>query len=168
MTNIFKYTHKHKQTLIKFMEGLQDYLVSVDSLKRLSRPKGYGKKYVNNLIKIVKNNNGVIFLAKQKGQAIGCIAGIVDNIPLGEALGHKTKHKSARVLELYVSPAFRGKKIGAFLMKKIEEYFLAKQCEQIKVEVYAPNKIAHKFYQKQGYKDESIDLVKNLVLFDKI
>lgn len=162
MLQIIKYNPVHKTILASFMDGLQDYLVSVDYFGTLTRPRGYGIKYVNNLLKEIKAGKGIILFAAEDDCMVGVIAGIIDVLPVGETVGHKKKYKSARVLELYVDPNFRGKKIGFFLMDEIEKYFLKKKCDQIKVEVYIPNKNAHAFYQKQGYQNESIDLIKRL------
>jgi len=162
MIKIIKYSPKYKKTLEQFMEGLQGYLVSVDTFKILKVTENYGKKYVINLFKIVKKQHGIILLAQSDNKIIGCVVGVLSKIPLGESLGHKKRLKNGRVLELYVEPEFRGQHIGALLIEAMEKHFKTKKCALIRIEVYAPNTRAHEFYKQQGYQNESIDLVKQL------
>ena len=162
MVKIIKYSSKYRKDFCLLMEQLQDYLVSIDSLGNLIRPQNYGEKYVNILLNQLKSDKGVILLAFDNDKVVGCIVGIIEKLPIYEILGHKIKHKSARVIELCVDSEFRGKNIGSLLMNELEKYFISKKCDQIRVEAYAPNKSAHNFYRKCGYLDESIDLVKKI------
>ena len=162
MLKIIKYTAQNHQNLTQFMEGLQDYLVSIDTFEKLKRDKNYGKKYVKYLLKIIKEDKGIILLAEFDNKIIGCVAGIIETLDKGEILGNKKKLKTARILELYVEPEYRGKHIAVKLMTEITKYFKAKKCEQLRLEVYAPNNNAHNFYLSQGFKNESIDLMKKI------
>ncbi|HAO51870.1 TPA: hypothetical protein DCQ85_00185, partial [Candidatus Magasanikbacteria bacterium] len=69
------------------MEGLQDYLVSIDTFEKLKRDKNYGKKYVKYLLKIIKEDKGIILLAEFDNKIIGCVAGIIETLDKGEILG---------------------------------------------------------------------------------
>lgn len=162
MIKIIKYTEKNKNDLTKLMEGLQDYLVSIDSFKKLSRPKNWGKEFIKFLLKEIKEGKGIIFLAEFDKKIVGCSAGIIDTLDKGEILGNKKKLKTGRILELFVDENYRGKKIGQKLMTEITKYFKTKKCEQVRLEVYAPNTNARNFYVRQGFFDESIDMVKKI------
>ena len=148
--------------LIGFINDLQDYLIKLDPLKRLRRLPEYGEVYTNNLLKKIEKGDGIIYVAKIEGAPVGIIAGILDNWNKDDELEF-TPSKPARVLELIVSEESRGKGIGASLMGIIEEHFKNKGCDIIRVEVFEPNKNTHAFYQKCGYEDRMIDLVKSLL-----
>jgi ribosomal protein S18 acetylase RimI-like enzyme len=48
------------------------------------------------------------------------------------------------------------------LMEKVEEYFRQEGCENSRVEVFEPNVGARQLYQKLGYRDRMIELIKKL------
>ncbi len=160
---IIKYSKKYTKDLEECAEGLQKYLASVDTFDLLYCPKNYGRKYVSQvLLKSVQGSKGVVFLAQSDSKIVGFVTGIFDKLPAEETLGYKKKLKAARVVDLYVDENCRGIGVGKLLLQTVERYFIAKKCDQIKIEVYAPNKDAYKFYQGSGYQTDSIDLVKKL------
>jgi len=68
--------------------------------------------------------------------------------------------KAGRVDDLFVYPEYRSKNIGRLLMNKIEDYFKSKNCDVIKLNVFAPNIRAHEFYKKLNYQDRLIGMLK--------
>ena len=66
------------------------------------------------------------------------------------------------VIELIVDERLRGNDIGALLMKRMERFFVEKQCDTLWVEVFRPNESAHGFYEKCGYHDRMIGMIKPL------
>lgn len=162
MLDIIKYSKKYEPELVKLIDDFQDYLISIDTFDRLSRSSGYGEKYTNELLSRIKSDKGVIFLALSDDQVAGVIVGVMYKILSTEMIGHKKKYKRARVLELFVKSEFRSGGVGSRLMSEMEKYFKEKKCDQINIEVFAPNTKAHEFYRKLGYQNESIDLVKDL------
>ncbi len=72
--------------------------------------------------------------------------------------------KSGRILELFVEPSSRSRGVGAVLMREIEEYFMSLGCDTVKVEVFAPNAGALRFYRRLGYADWIVDLFKEIGL----
>lgn len=162
MKIIFKnFKDSNFKDLEKCMLGLQDFLITIDPLKRLRRLNKFGESYTKNLIKTVVKDNGVIILAYDKDKIIGCIAGVIENQAKNNLL-ECIPTKSGRILELFVSDEYRGIKLGKKLMQKMEEYFKKKKCTIIRVEVFVPNKGAHNFYQKLNYSDRIVDMVKPL------
>jgi ribosomal protein S18 acetylase RimI-like enzyme len=158
MLEIIKYNNE-KQDLIKLMETLQDYLISIDPLKRLRRLPEYGEIYVNDLLEKIKENQGVIYIAKLDGEIVGLIAGLIEKLTVIDSV-ESAPAKTARILELIVSEKHRGLNIGTLLMSEIEKYFVEEKCNLIRVEVFEPNQSAHHFYEKCGYGDRVIDMLK--------
>ena len=58
--------------------------------------------------------------------------------------------------------SYRGLRLGKKLMRQMENYFKKNKCDAIRVEVFAPNKNAHNFYERLDYLDRVIDMVKLL------
>jgi hypothetical protein len=48
------------------------------------------------------------------------------------------------------------------LMKKVEEYSMQEGCTVSRVRVFEPNVGPHQLHQKLGYRDKTIDLIKEL------
>ena len=160
MVEIIPYQN-HKEILVQLIEELQDYLIELDPLKRLRRLPEYGEVYVSNLLKKIDKQQWIIYLAQVDGVIVGMIAGVFDEREHTDEL-ECIPSKPARILELIVNKAYRWQNIGALLMNKIEEYFQDTGSDIIRVEVFEPNQSTHKFYQKMGYHDRAIDMVKKI------
>lgn len=158
MVKITEY-HGDKAGLVRLIEELQDYLIQLDPLKRLRRLPEYGELYVDNLLKRIAANKGIIYLAESENIFVGMIAGIVEEFTKNDAI-ECVPSQPARILELIVSEKYRGQNIGTLLMSEIEKYFQIQGCDIIRVEVFEPNRKTHDFYQKLGYNDRVIEMVK--------
>ncbi len=150
-----------KESIIELMNKLQDYLISIDPLKRMRRLPGYGENYTGQLLTKTRNNDGIIYLAEIGNKVVGCIAGIIEKQSKADLLGH-FPFKDGRILELIVDENYRGQNIGAKLMGSIEEYFKKMNCDVVRVEVFKPNFNAFQFYKKINYNERVIDLIKKL------
>jgi len=160
MIDIVEYKDK-KKILVKFMENLQDYLIKIDPEKRLRRPASYGDIYVEELLRKVLKDDGKIYLAEKEGVPVGMIAGIIEIPNEIEEIDH-FPFKTGNIIELIVDENCRGEKIGLYLMKKMEEYFLSKNCDTLWVDVFTSNQSAHEFYKKYGFRDRSVGMIKTL------
>ncbi len=160
-TSIRQYNENDKESLIELMNKLQDYLISIDPLKRMRRLLGYGENYTGQLLSKTKNHDGIIFLAEIGNKVVGCIAGAIEEQSKVDLLGY-SPFKDGRILEMVVDENYRGHNIGAKLMGSIEEYFKKKNCDAVRVEVFKPNLNAFQFYKKINYSERAIDLIKIL------
>jgi ribosomal protein S18 acetylase RimI-like enzyme len=159
--SIRKYRPADRQELVRLMEILQDFLAGVDPLRRLRRLPEYGELYTEALLKKVGDHAGVIYLAEQGREVLGCIAGNVQE-PSQEQRAGAITARSGRILELVVIKKYRGNGIGSKLMSKMEDYFRLKGCDFVMVEVFVPNIPAHKFYRRLQYSDRVYDMLKQL------
>jgi ribosomal protein S18 acetylase RimI-like enzyme len=162
MINIIKY-NGNKINIVGLIEELQDYLIEIDPLKRLTRLPKYGEVYIDNLLEKIKNQDGVIYIAEIDNMPVGMIAGVFEEQTDLDKL-ECIPSKPARILELIVNEKYRNQSIGSLLMNKIEEHFKEKGADIIRVEVFEPNKNTHNFYSKSGYEDRSIDMVKKIIV----
>ncbi|HLD11718.1 MAG TPA: GNAT family N-acetyltransferase [Patescibacteria group bacterium] len=160
-TIVRKYKKEDRKVLATCLTKLCDHLVPLDPYKRARRLPQFEKEYTDNLLKKVKKQRGAIFVAENGKGVIGCIAGIIEKQRKEELLEYP-RIKKARVLELFVENEYRGEGIGSKLMKTIEKYFKKKGCFSCRVEVFVPNRNAHRFYKKSGYQNSDIDMIKRL------
>lgn len=156
-----KYQKNDFKDLDQCMVQLQDFLVKLDSLKRLRRSPKYSPHYSLNIIKKIEKYNGIIFLAYDDKKIVGCIVGTVE-VQSKKNLLECVPTRAGRIVELFVSSKYRSLGIGKKLMSKIENYFRKKKCDIIRMEVFEPNKVAHNFYKKLHYQDRVIDMIKLL------
>jgi GNAT superfamily N-acetyltransferase len=158
---IREYRGSDRTVLVRLMEELQDYLVSIDDLKRERRVPEYGESYTERTLQNVAKNNGIIYVAENRGRIVGLVVGIMPEQTKEELLEH-VPFKRGVVLELIVDEGYREKGVGTMLMKKIEEYFKKNGCSVSGVDVFFPNKDAYRLYSKLGYRERDIWMTKNL------
>jgi len=161
MTTIREYNSKDLPWLEKSMEIFQDGLIESDLEKMLYRSEDYGKQYTAHALKRVVEEQGVCYIAEQGGSHVGFIMGIVHKVEGVEAF-ENNEEQYGEVIELYVEEAFRGTGLADELMKKLEVYLKEKHCNQIYIEVFAPNEQARKFYEKCEYHVRDYVMMKKL------
>ncbi len=155
------YRESNFEDLEKCMEKLQDFLVDIDSLKRLRKLPAYSKNYTKSLVKKIFKQEGLIILAYDQEKIVGCIAGIIEKQSKDNLLEY-IPTKPGRILELFVLDSYRGLRLGKQLMQPMEDYFKKNDCDVVRVEVFVPNKNAHNFYQNLDYSDRVVDMIKLL------
>jgi len=156
------YKSTNFKILKEFMEKLQDYLAGIDPVKSILKSnKEYGEVYTKDLLRQIKENNGIIYFAHYKNKPAGCIAGSYKKPTKIEKLSNIEGTKGT-ILDLYVEPEYRNKKIGRILILKLEEYFKKNGCELSEVGVFYPNTNAHAFYKKGGYDERMYYMIKKL------
>jgi ribosomal protein S18 acetylase RimI-like enzyme len=160
-TIIVEYRPTDKPELIRLIEMLQDYLTTIDPLHRLRRLPEFGRLYTEALLKKINDQSGVIYLATKGREAIGSIAGVIEEQDEVKSAG-TIPSKSGRILELIIREDCRGEGIGKMLMQKLEHYFRSRDCDIVRVEVFAPNTNAYSFYTGLGYYNRTTDMVKTI------
>lgn len=159
--NFKKYQKKYDKDLVQCVELLQDFLVKIDPLKLLRRLPGYGRVYTNSILNKVKKNNGLILLAYHNEKVVGCVIGMVEK-QLKKDLLCLVPIKMGRISDLFISEDYRRYGIGKKLMRKMEFYFKKIGCDAIKIDVFEPNKSAHRFYLKRKFVDRGPEMIKLL------
>jgi ribosomal protein S18 acetylase RimI-like enzyme len=128
---------EHCQNLLKL---LNDYMEDEIGLGK-SMPKTLGPQITNGL----KNHPAFIgFFAIINGD-YAALANCNINFSSWQAMPLINIH------DFVVSPAFRGKGVGLFLLNKIEEYALREGYCRINLEVRHDNLRAQKLYRKAGF-----------------
>jgi ribosomal protein S18 acetylase RimI-like enzyme len=142
------------------MVELQEHIASLDVFGR-NRPAAFFdvKAYFKNLRDEMQGGDGRLFVAESGGSIIGFVAGSITETSSRDLL-EAFPSRDGKVHELIVASGERGKGIGARLMQEIERYFAEHGCSFVKVGCFAPNTSAHDFYEKCGFQDRYITMIK--------
>lgn len=145
--------------LVDVMCRFWDELRQKDTHGRMIHPPEYGEIYCGELLEKVAAYEGSLQFAFLEGRLVGLIAGVIEEqsaqnrVELGEI-------RAGRVLEVYVEPHARDRRLGEQLMQRMESLLRERGCTVLKVEVFALNREAHGFYHRLGFQDWMVDLFK--------
>lgn len=107
------------------------------------------------LKKNLKSKKVILFIALDKGKAVGFIGGEIE-----KAYTFWRFKEAGYLFQLYVIPSYRRRGVGKELTKTILNWFKKRKIKWIKLHVYANNPRAHSLYKKLGFKDFMIELKK--------
>jgi ribosomal protein S18 acetylase RimI-like enzyme len=138
-----------------------DYVASIDDLKRIRRMPEFGESFTQRTLQKVAENDGMIYVAELDSELVGVVVGTILEQSEEDQLEH-VPSKFGEVLEIVVKAGYRDKGVGTMLMNRLEEYFKKNDCNISGVGVLAPNKDAHRLYNKLGYEDRSFYMTKDL------
>ena len=164
---IREYAKSDKKRIEELFVNFEDFLASVDNLKRLNRKRTliklqYGKVYLNNVNKLISEHKGVFYVAESNNKIIGFVIGLIYKPSKIQKIEVKRSWIRGDIAELYLENAYRKKGVGKILIKKVEEYLIKNKCEYINISVLAPNKSARMFYEKLGYYERTLELIKEI------
>ena len=94
----------------------------------------------------------------ENDEVLGMVIGIINNET--EETYNFRAPKRGRVSELVVKKTVRSKGIGSILLKSMEEYLYSVGCESILIGCFAYNKEAVEFYERHGYHNRMLDMIK--------
>lgn len=157
---IVRYTNE-RNAVIALLEELQEHLVSVDVEKVQILADQYGEEYFCYLQQLLADNSGVMYLALADDSVVGMIAGYIEPKDDEDRITNRCPNRGV-IADLVVSSSVRSQGIGKALMIKIEAYFMENGCEFVAVNVFAPNRGAHRFYESIGYAPRNIELYKRI------
>ena len=159
--NIIEYNDKYREDVQDLLVELEEYIVSIDEDHLDIVGKEYREKLIDYDLKEVNDYEGKCFLAVENDKAMGLIMGTIPPYEEVDYLDYKCPRRG-EVTELVISKNVRSNGIGQELMKRMEEYFLSKHCEYVVIDVFAYNKNAIKFYDKQGYHNRMHTVIKKI------
>jgi GNAT superfamily N-acetyltransferase len=138
-----------------------DFFPAIDPLGRSISPAGADTVLTKRMIRETASQSGTILVAEVGKEIVGFIAGIIQTQSAEELL-ENTPAKAGRVIELFVRSDAQNKGVGKALMQQMEPYFTHQGCGLIYIQVFVPNHHAYAFYQRLGYANRNIDLIKEL------
>ena len=147
---IIEYEDKYLEDVRDLLVELEEYILSIDKDELDQLHPEYREKMALLDLEDVKKYDGKCYLAVENNKALGLIMGTIVQYEEYDYLDYKCP-KMGEVTELVISKKSRSNGIGQQLMQKMEEYFKSQDCTWIKIDVFAYNDNAIKFYEKQGY-----------------
>ena len=95
--------------------------------------------------RITSSITDTLFAIDEKNNLVGIIVALYDK--------KETQKHVARIVSFYVTPKFRGKKVGKILFEKIlKKIKQKKSIKKIKIQLYSKNLVALNMYKKFGFK----------------
>jgi ribosomal protein S18 acetylase RimI-like enzyme len=159
--HIREYMENDYKYLQDFLVKLNIYIMSFDPDKKIYTSEDYKDVYTDELLKLIKENNGIIYIAESNNYCVGMIAGIIEKYSVIDNTHYKND-KEGRILELFVEENYRKENIGNKLMENMEKYFREKGCDFLLVDVFEYNNVAKEFYKKSGYSTRNIEMCKKI------
>lgn len=157
---IVDYADKYNEAIKDLLVELQKYISEIDKEHYNILTEEYREKYFEKTLKAVNKYAGKIFLAKENGSIVGLIVGVINNE--NEDTYDFRAPKRGRVTEFVVTKDFQSKGIGQQLLNKMERYFKLVGCQGILIDVFSYNGNAQQFYDKNGYFNRNIEIMKKI------
>ena len=164
---IIEYQEKYLEDVKDLSVELEEYILSIDKDELDQLHKEYRDKMAILDLKEVSENEGKCYLAIEDNKVIGLIMGCIPKYDEYDYLDYKCP-KRGEITELIISQKVRSKGIGQKLMQQMEIYFKKEDCEYIRVDVFAYNENAIKFYSKSGYHSRMHNMIKKNLKFIRI
>jgi ribosomal protein S18 acetylase RimI-like enzyme len=140
---------------------LVEFIASINPLRLAHPQEVYREDYFAKVMRSLDSNKGTIFVALDQKRIVGCIVGILKE-QSAEELTEYAKVSIGCITDLYIDQEYRKQGIGQQLLGHIEDYFKAQGCQYSELYVLTANTSAHKLYQKSGYKDNLLEMLKPL------
>lgn len=152
--NIRKANENDVKHLVDFVTRLKQVNEELDPMYIVHENLG---EIVNEYIdRSLKRDNVVILVAEYGGKVIGMIrAEIVDRL-------FYTPRYEGLITDIYVHPSYRRKRIAEKLIARLVEELKTKGIELVSVIFPPGNRIAEKFFKKQGFRPLQVRLYKRI------
>ena len=158
---IIEYNKTYQEDVKDLLVELQKYVVSIDKYHLNIVSPQYREVYFKKTLKLIKQNNGKIFVAVKDNKAIGMIAGYIQKYDKLDRIDY-TCPKKGIVEELIVSSTNRDKGVGNQLLACMENFFRENNCEFCQVDVFSYNDIGKNFYNKYNLENRMETMFKKL------
>lgn len=156
-----EYNDTDKPQLLELSKKLAEFGKLIDPMNRIQNSPGFAEMDIDETLGNVAKYQGKILLAVDDESIIGFAIGVIwkqsekNKLEIG-------KHVLGEVLDLFIEESYRSKGIGSQMLSMMEEYFKEKGCDSIFISMFAPNKNAHAVYEKFGFVDRSIGMLKTI------
>lgn len=157
---IINYSSKYDEQIKDLLVELQEYIANIDKEKYNILTDDYREKYFEKIMNEVNKYEGKIILAIKNKEVIGIIIGVINNEK--EKTYDFSAPKRGRVTELVVSKKYHQIGVGQQLLNKMESHFKEIGCKAVLLNVFACNENAKKLYDKNGYFNRNIEMIKKL------
>ncbi len=151
---IKEYSETNRKDLEKLFSELQSFERSLWP-DRAEPTEKFIKKLTDALLKEIEEKQGVLYLAFDNNYPCGFVGGYIE-----EDIENQKDY--FRIDSLVVTEKYRGLRVGSNLVEKIELHARNVGQSKIGLGVLSGNVSAYKTYQKLGFKDYGIEMIKDL------
>ncbi len=154
------YQEQDKSRIVQLFQDFQTYLANLDPMGLIQVDPRYGSLKVQELITQLNEEN-IFLVAQEDSIVIGCVLVSIYTTNDIEKIEWSVE-KYGEIKELFVDVEYRAKGVGKKLVEAAEQYVKEKGCGAMFIEVFLPNTSAKQFYEKLGYEDRSVEMMKLL------
>jgi GNAT superfamily N-acetyltransferase len=155
---IREYKEEDKNEVLSCIINLQEYERSLEpGLK--TKGEDIAESFLSHILRADSEQNGKLLVAILDNKIIGFVNGWVEEESNSDDL---LIRKWFYISDLDVLPEYRGQHIGSRLMKEMENYAKSLNLAQMQVGALAKNINTRRFYEKQGYRDYELTLLKEI------
>jgi GNAT superfamily N-acetyltransferase len=151
------YENKDYDTLVKLIIAFQDGERLWE--KTYAPGSEMASQWLNALLECAAHNEGRILVAELDNKVVGYIAFWKE---VSETQFSFTIPFSVKLSDIYVLPECRGKGIAKELMKEVDNYAREIGSTQILLNVLYKNEVARTVYEKNGYRNYDLVMVKEI------
>lgn len=160
-------TGNDRDELDKMQFELQKYFSEIDQTRESLSYENIDDAhcYMQKMLDDVKNMNGKVFVAEEKGRIVGFIQGVIVEHRKGDDEIYDLAHDSSKegwIGLLFVKPEYRGGGTGQKLLDEMKNYFKSENCTSVRLLVLSDNKHALAIYKKNGFLCHDIEMVLNI------
>jgi ribosomal protein S18 acetylase RimI-like enzyme len=148
------------------LQAIQTFVEAIQKYERKQVPElkpgiQIGASYAQILLDTIAKKQGLMFIARASGKAIGFICAWIEQDD--DPLLQDDARKHAFISDLFVDEACRRQNIGRLLLQKVETEMRNRGCKRIRICSKASNSIALKCYESSGYAAYEVVLAKSLL-----
>ena len=151
---------KYYDDLITMYKDFYNRLSNIDDYKLIMVNADFDKKYLSLISTLINTYNGVLYLALDNDKPIGLAFAYENTSNHIECVSRKIR--SVEIHDVYVKPEYRNKGIASELIKRVEDLYKSKGINYSSISVLKNNTEAHNLYEKVGYQNRTIDMIKEL------
>lgn len=153
-----------REEIDKMQFELQKYFSEIDQTRESQSYKDINDahRYMQQMLNDVKNMNGKVFVAEEKGQVVGFVQGVIIEHKKGDDEIYDLSHNPSKegwIGLLFVKPENRGSGIGRELLDKMKNYFKSEKCTSVRLLVLSDNTHAISVYEKSGFLRHDLEMV---------
>lgn len=136
-------------------------LARIDQFKLLQVTENFEKDYYKFIKMLFKVNYGLLTVAYKDNIPIGFALGYVWNKPC-DLVSLQKETIRAELYDLFVDEPYRNQDVGSTLARITERYYKNLGCTHFVVGLLESNYGAYRLYKRLGFKDNVLELMKEL------
>jgi ribosomal protein S18 acetylase RimI-like enzyme len=154
MVNIRPYQNADLESIQQLIVELQSYERQFDA-ERAEPTAAFAARYLSHVLSDVETQAGSLLVAVDGDRICGFAAGYVE-------VESANEQDYFYIAELVVSEAYHGCGVGSMLVGAMESLARSRGFKRLGISVLVNSERVHELYQRLGFRDYGIDLMKEL------